>query len=191
MRLRSATLNDVSALVELNNLAGEGLSLHGWQQMAEPGETGWDVGRRRTRQDVGVSSWRNATVVEEAGAVVACLIGYPLPEAFEPIDVAQTPSMFRPLAELERLAPGTWYINVLAAYPAWRGHGLGTTLISHAASLAAAAGCTGTSLIVADTNAGARRLYERTGHIERARRTRGKGGLGQRLRERARPPINE
>ena len=56
MRLRSATLNDVSALVELNNLAGEGLSLHGWQQMAEPGETGWDVGRRRTLQDAGVSS---------------------------------------------------------------------------------------------------------------------------------------
>lgn len=183
MPLRSATLDDVQALVELNDLAGEGLSLHGWQQLAEPGETGWEVGLRRTRQDAGVSSWRNSTVVEEMGAVVACLVGYPLRDVFEPIDLTHTPPMFRPLAELERLAPGTWHINVLAAYPEWRGRGLGTLLIAHARALAASAGCHGTSLIVADTNEGARRLYERTGHAERARRAAVKGDWDGVVRE--------
>ena len=171
MLLRPASPEDASALAELINFAGEGLPLHLWAGMAEPGETAWDVGRRRARRDIGGFSWRDTTVAEEDGAVVACLIGYPLPETPEPLDLAQTLPMFVPLEELERLAPATWYINVLAAYPESRGQGLGTMLIGQAADLAAAAGCRGTSLIVADTNLGARRLYERTGHVERARRT--------------------
>jgi ribosomal protein S18 acetylase RimI-like enzyme len=170
MPVRPATPDDAPALAELIDYAGEGLPLHLWAGMAEPGETAWEVGRRRARRDVGGFSWRNATVVEEAGAVVACLIGYALPETPEHVDLAQTPPMFVPLEELERLAPGTWYVNVLAAYPPFRGRGLGTMLIGHAATLAATAGCRGTSIIVADTNEGARRLYERTGHVERARR---------------------
>jgi ribosomal protein S18 acetylase RimI-like enzyme len=170
MYLRPALPDDAAALAELINFAGEGLPLHLWQGMAEPGETAWDVGRRRARREVGGFSWRNATVAEQDGGVVACLIGYPLPETLEPIELAETPPMFVPLEELERLAPGTWYINVLATYPDFRGRGLGTRLIGHAAGLAAAAGCRGTSIIVADTNDGARRLYERTGHVERARR---------------------
>ena len=170
MQLRAATPDDAPALAELINFAGEGLPLHLWAGMAVPGETAWDVGRRRARREVGGFSWRNATVVEEAGSVAACLIGYPLPEAPEPLDLAATPPMFVPLEELERLAPGTWYVNVLATYPEWRGRGLGTRLIARARELAATAGCRGTSIIVADTNTGARRLYEATGHVERARR---------------------
>ena len=170
MQLRAATPDDAPALAELIDLAGEGLPLHLWAGMAEPGETAWGVGRRRARRDIGGFSWRNTTVAEEDGAVVACLIGYPLPETPDPLDLAGTPPMFVPLEELERLAPATWYINVLATYPQFRGQGLGTMLIGHAAGLAAAAGCRGTSIIVADTNEGARRLYERTGHVERARR---------------------
>jgi hypothetical protein len=59
--LRPATIDDatVSAtpsgdiyyacimLAELVNHAGEGIPLYLWDQMAEPGEAAWDVGRRR------------------------------------------------------------------------------------------------------------------------------------------------
>jgi ribosomal protein S18 acetylase RimI-like enzyme len=157
-------------LAELINFAGEGLPLYLWGRMAEPGETAWEVGQRRARRDVGGFSGRNATVSEQRGSVAACLIGYTLPDAPEPLDLAQTPPMFVPLEELERLAPGSWYVNVLATYPDHRGGGLGTVLLGLADQLAAAAGCRGTSLIVADTNAGARRLYERSGYGEIARR---------------------
>jgi ribosomal protein S18 acetylase RimI-like enzyme len=177
--LRAATPGDAPALAELINFAGEGLPLFLWGRMAEPGETAWDVGRRRARRDEGGFSWRNATVAEpEGGAVAACLIGYPLPEAPEPIDPARTPPMFVPLEELERLAPGTWYVNVLAAYPRWRDRGLGTALLGLADRLAAGAGChrRGTSIVVADTNVGARRLYGRCGYRERARRAMVKDG---------------
>ena len=51
------------------------------------------------------------------------LIGYGITEAPEPVP-ADTPPMFRPLQELENLAPGTWYVNVLAVLPAFRNRGL-------------------------------------------------------------------
>ena len=70
--------------------------------------------------------------------------------------------MFVPLQELENLAPGTWYVNVLAAYPDQRGQGLGTELLAVAGKLAAEAGSRGLSIIVSDANTGARRLYERS-----------------------------
>src|SRR5262249_21287585 len=87
----------------------------------------------------------------------------------EPIPPTMPP-MFVPLQELENLAPGTWYVNVLAAYPDLRGQGLGTELLALADQLAAETGRRGLSIIVSDANTGARRLYERTGYREAGRR---------------------
>jgi ribosomal protein S18 acetylase RimI-like enzyme len=79
--------------------------------------------------------------------------------------------MFVPLQELENLAPATWYVNVLAAYPQHRGKGCGTALLALAERIAADSGSRGSSIIVSDANTGARRLYERCGYAEVARRT--------------------
>lgn len=167
---RQATADDAGALAELINFAGEGLPFYLWERMAEAGETAWDVGRRRARREEGSFSYRNATVAEMDGRVVGCLIGYPLPDAPEAIDPDTMPPMFVPLQELENLAPATWYVNVLAAYPECRGHGLGTRLLALAEKLAAETGCGGMSIIVSDANTGARRLYERCGYARRAAR---------------------
>jgi ribosomal protein S18 acetylase RimI-like enzyme len=86
------------------------------------------------------------------------------------------PALLVPLHELMSLAPNTWYVHVLAAYPAHRGHGVGTALLREADRRAAAAGTQGLSLVVSDTNAGARRLYERCGYREAARRRMVKNG---------------
>lgn len=167
---RRATTHDAHALSELINFAGEGLPLYLWENMAEANESAWDVGRRRARREEGSFSYRNAVVMEVDGRIAACLIGYPLPDAPEPIDYSQMPAMFVPMQELENLAPGTWYVNVLATYPEDRGRGHGTALLRLAEELAAADGKQGLSIIVADANAGARRLYERCGYREVARR---------------------
>ncbi len=160
---RRATPDDAHALAELIDLAGEGMPSYLWAGMAEPGEGVWDVGRRRARREEGGFSYRNAAVLEEDGRVVACLIGYRLPDEPEPIDHERTPAMFVPLQELENLAPGTWYVNVLATYPEHRGSGYGTRLLELADRLATAAGSRGLSIIVSDANRAARRLYERRG----------------------------
>jgi ribosomal protein S18 acetylase RimI-like enzyme len=173
--LRRATPGDAQALAEFVDFASEGLALYLWGKMAGPGGDPWAVGRDRALRDEGSFSYRNAIVLEREGRVAAGLIGYPLADKPEPIPDSMPP-MFVPLQELENLAPGTWYVNVLAAYPDKRGQGLGTVLLALADKLAAEVDRPGLSIIVSDANTGARRLYERTGYGEVARRTKVKNG---------------
>lgn len=167
---RRASPEDASALVELANMAGEGLPLHLWSRIAGAGESPWDVGRNRARRESGAFSYRNAIVREQDDEVVACLIGYPLDDDSSPADYSEIPPMFVPLQQLEDMAPGTWYVNVLATRPAYRGRGIGHELLALAETIAADLGMHGLSIIVADSNAGARRLYERAGYSELASR---------------------
>jgi len=167
--LRPARIEDAPVLAELVNYAGDGLPLHLWSKMAGPGESAWEVGRRRAARPEGSFSYRNATVALHDGECAGCLIGYPLPDQPEPIG-DDMPAMFVPLQELENLAPGTWYVNVLAVRPHFRGRGLGTRLLAHADQAGRALGKRGMSVIVSDANPGARRLYERCGYREAATR---------------------
>lgn len=157
-------------MAELVNMAGEGLPLYVWSELATPGESPWDVGRNRAQREVGSFSYRNATLREEDGKVVACLIGYPLEEDPAPLNPEEMPAMFVPLLQLENEVPGTWYVNVLATYPDYRGRGYGSQLLEIAEQKAAASGRHGLSVIVSDANSGARRLYEKHGYHEYAQR---------------------
>jgi ribosomal protein S18 acetylase RimI-like enzyme len=167
--VRPATVGDAALLAELINYAGEGLPLYLWGEMAEPGESAWDVGRRRAAREEDSFSYRNATIIEQDGQCGGCLIGYEIAENPEPIP-DDMPAMCVPLQELENFAPGTWYMNVLAVRPQFRSQGLGTKLLALAEEIAHELGKRGTSVIISDTNLGARRLYERLGYNEKARR---------------------
>lgn len=173
--LRLATIADAALLAVLGNIAGEGLPLHVWEGLAAPDESAWDVGRRRAAREEGSFSYRNATIIEHGGQCAGCLVGYAIPDA--PASIPQElPAMFVPLQELEGLALGTWYVNVLAVLPQFRGIGLGTRLLQRAEASAGALGKRGLSVIVSDANAGARRLYERCGYRVTASRAMIKNG---------------
>ena len=167
---RPATPDDALSMVELVNFAGEGMPVYLWTKIAASGESAWDIGQQRARRESGGFSYRNTVLREQDGEVVAALIGYPLADDPEPVNYAELPAMFVPLQQLEDMAPGTWYVNVLAAYPEYRGKGYGAGLLAVAEQLAADCGCSGLSIIVSDGNAGARRLYERQGYVEIAAR---------------------
>ena len=172
---RRARRDDAPVLAELVNYAGEGLPLYLWGKLAEPGETAWDVGRGRAARDEGSFSYRHATIIEYAGGPAGRLIGYVIPPHPEPV-AADTLAMFVPLQELENAAPATWYVNVLAVRPQFRGQGLGTALLGLADDTARSLGLGALSVIVSDANTGARRLYERCGYVERATRAMEKEG---------------
>ena len=166
--LRQATLEDAHVLARLVNYAGEGIPLYLWESMAEDGESAWDVGRQRASRESGGFSYRNATIIEHDGKAAGALIGYEIgdkPEAIGP-DMS---AMFVPLQELENLALKTWYVNVLAVLPEYRGLGLGSHMLSRADEIGAELGLSGMSVIVADNNTGADRLYKRFGYRELAR----------------------
>jgi ribosomal protein S18 acetylase RimI-like enzyme len=79
------------------------------------------------------------------------------------------PAIAVPWQELTNLALGTWHIGAIALYPGYRGQGWGTRLMRIADELRQASGASRSSLLVADANR-ARRLYERFGFREEARR---------------------
>lgn len=168
---RRATPADAPALVELANMAGEGMPFHLWARMAGPGETPWDVGRARARSVHGSFSHRNAIVAEAGGQVVASLVGYRLPDVPPTIDRGTTPAMLVPMQELENLAPGTFYVNFLATRPDHRRQGYGAGLLSIADRMVSGTGASGLSIIVTDVNENARRLYQSCGYGSAAARS--------------------
>jgi GNAT superfamily N-acetyltransferase len=172
---RYATPADAAAMADLVHYASEGLALYLWTRIAPPGVDPWTIGRERAEREAGGFSYRNTVVLEAEGGVAAALIGYPLADTLEAVP-ANLPPIVVPLAELESLAPATWYVNVLAAYPEQRDKGWGTALLSLAEQLGGATGRRGMSIIATDSNTGARRLYERCGYSEVARRPMVKDG---------------
>ncbi len=162
--LRLAGEADARALADLVNFAGEGLPLYIWEGLAKEGQDPWEVGRARQLQKVREDQ---IVVVDFGHGAVASLTGYPLGSEPEPI-ADDFPALFRPLQELENKALESWYVNVLACYPEYRGQGLGSRLLDVAERLARDESLRRMSVIVASNNTGARRLYERHGYREAA-----------------------
>ena len=170
--IRRARPEDAPVLVELINMAGEGLPLAAWQAMAGPGEDAWDVGRARVRGEEAGTSHRNGWVLELDGSLAGVIFAYSQPDT--PKDIPpDLPAMFRPIQELENEAPGTGYVYILATLPHFQGQGVGTTLLDHAERYR---GPKGMSIVVSNGNPGAMRLYQRCGYVERARRVMVKQG---------------
>lgn len=168
--LRLAREDDAAVLARLVNYAGEGMPLHLWTGMAGPGEDPWEIGARRQARRAAEGQ---VVVIDEGSGPVAGLTGYRVDGA-APLD--DLPPLFRPLQELENLAVPSWYVNVLASLPEARGRGLGTRLLRVAEEIARAEGLGRLSIIVADENEGACRLYRREGYAEAARRPIAKDG---------------
>jgi ribosomal protein S18 acetylase RimI-like enzyme len=166
--LRRATRKDARALAELIEYAGDGIPGYLWSQSAKEGQPPIEVGIERVLREEANFSYRNAVVAEVDGRVAAMMLAYRLPEQSE-VNLEELPDLLRPLEELEQKVPGTFYVNALAAYPEYRGLGLGTKLLEAAHALASEAGCEELSLEVFDQNEDAVRLYERHGYREIAR----------------------
>ncbi|MDP5217122.1 GNAT family N-acetyltransferase [Ruegeria sp. 2205SS24-7] len=163
--LRLANAADAHALADLVNFAGEGLPLHVWTGLAQDDEDPWAIGRARQAEKAREGQ---VVVVDFGSGAVAGLTGYGIGSEPEEIG-ADFPALFRPLQELENQALESWYVNVLACYPENRGQGLGSQLLDLAEDIARADGYKRMSVIVADENVGARRLYERKGYSELAK----------------------
>ena len=169
--MRPATPGDALVLAKLLDAAGEGLPRYLWSLRAEPGEDAMAVGARRAAGTEGGFSHVHAHVAQAGEEIAGMLLSYRLPESVDPAGFDEAPAVVRPLLELEGEAPGSWYVNTVAAMPVWRGRGVGSRLMALADELARGAGADTVSLIVAEDNAGARRLYERLGYTPVARRS--------------------
>jgi len=165
---RSATLADACALTVLVDIAGEGAPNWLWRGLAQPGQSALEVGRARARREDGGFSYRHATLAELGDEIAGCLIAYPLPDPYDLTGLVEMPPLAQPLVRLEAQAPGSWYVNVLATFPEFRGQGIGARLLALAEETARAAGANAVSIIVGSWNVSATALYARAGYIARA-----------------------
>ena len=168
--IRPAARADAMDLVAFVDMAGEGFASYCWSTMAEAGQSPIEIGRQRALRNTGSFSWQNAHIAEADGEAAGALIGYVIDDPVDPADIARTPELMLPLAELEAEAPGHWYVNVLAVHPEFRRHGVGAALLAHADALGGEAGAKGMAIIVASENDRAVRLYEKVGYRQVARR---------------------
>jgi GNAT superfamily N-acetyltransferase len=172
MLIRAATASDAEHLARFINMAADDLPLYFWKRSVGPKGDPWAYGRERAARETGSFSFPNAWLAETEGEVAACLLGY----AAEPEPIApDTSPILVPVLELEALAPGSWYLNVLATYEPHRGKGFGGALLAKAEDIARRGGHTTISLLAVDTHHDALRLYRSKGFREVARRPLVKG----------------
>jgi len=167
--IRKATPDDAAFLVRVIDMASEGFMPTLWDAMAPDGADGFAVGLAQVAAEDGEFSHRHGYVLEADGAALGGMIGYPLPATPAPAE-PDIPDAFVAVQELVNLAPRHWYINIIAVVPERRGQGLGTALLNAAEARARDSGCPGLALVVAASNTGAVRKYQRAGFREQARR---------------------
>jgi ribosomal protein S18 acetylase RimI-like enzyme len=164
--LRPFRKGDAQVVAELNDAASGGLMRQLWQGIAGPGGDAWKTGRQHQLKR---AKSGQAIVVADAGqGPEAVLIGMGLPP--EPENPFAVPPVFAPLVELENLARGAWYLNVIGTVPQARRRGHARRLMGVAEALARAGGHGEIALTVHDANAPALALYRAAGFSERARR---------------------
>ncbi len=171
---RPATAGDSRFIVDMIDIASDGVALLDWTQTAQAAgdRTPLDIGAERYASEQGDYTYRNCWLAEVAGRGAGALLSFPMP-ARDAADVVSPPpfdgsDVFAPYKYLE--APETWYICGVALLPEYRGRGIGTQLLRIAAQQARENGYDRLSLVVFEENTGALRLYRRLGYqvIDRA-----------------------
>jgi ribosomal protein S18 acetylase RimI-like enzyme len=171
VRFRRAQQSDAADLACLIDSASRGLALWLWNTLRAPGQATIEVGRNRIRTLTASPLYHGAfTIAEIDGAIAGALTGRLLPIPYARGDSADLPDAFAPVLELEAVAAGSWYLNVVSVYPEFRGQGLGSALLGKAEEMARLAEARQMSLIVEEINAGALKLYLRYGFGEWTRR---------------------
>jgi ribosomal protein S18 acetylase RimI-like enzyme len=171
VRFRQAQESDALDLACLIDSASRGLALWLWSTLRAPGQSTIEVGRDRIRKLTASPLYYGAfTVAEFNGAIAGALTGRLIPRPYARGDSADLPDVFAPVLELEAIAAGSWYLNVVAVYPEFRGQGIGSALLGKAEEIACLAQASLMSLLVEEANAGALELYLRYGFGEWSRR---------------------
>jgi ribosomal protein S18 acetylase RimI-like enzyme len=164
---RPARKDDCRTIAMLFSMSSDGVADYIWTGLAEPGEDIMDVGRRRYESQDSVFSYRNCVVAEIDVKIAGMLVAFPMPEPDNHDEETETDPVLAPYGKLEQY--NSYYICGMAAFPEYRGMGIGTKFLEIAEKKAKELNLPQLSLIVFEGNEGAKKLYERQGFREIAR----------------------
>lgn len=162
--IRPARTDDGGHIASLAMLAGEGIPAYFWNQTKLANETVIEAGARRVTSDETNFSYKNAHVALYQKKIAGLLLGYKIFNVPSDEEISSAPEFIRPLLLMDRKVPGTFYINMLATYPEYRGKGIGRALMSHAEAVAASKNINALSLQVFNENKHALEFYLRLGY---------------------------
>ena len=162
--LRPARKSDCRRIAELYSISSDGVADYIWTKLAAPGEDILDVGRRRYEREGTLFSYQNCQMVEHEGRIIGMLVAFPM--KVDP-EYVETDPILVPYSVLEE--EESYYICGMAIDATHRGQGIGKQLLTEAERNGRALGFSKLSLIVFEQNSGARRLYERSGYVEKRR----------------------
>lgn len=161
---RPATAADAGDLAILFDAATRRQVSWFWGLNAKPGQSWFEVGRDRIRNntasDSHYSKWQVATL---AGEIVGALCSHRIADPYDPGDLNGVPQAVLPFIELEGVAAGTYNVFVASVFREYRGKGIGHHILEKATELARQEGATRLSLIVESFNPDAHRFYRRYG----------------------------
>jgi ribosomal protein S18 acetylase RimI-like enzyme len=164
LKIRKATLEDCKTIAELALMAGEGIPAYFWAPSKKEGQDITDVGAMNLRSESGNFSYRNTIVAQIDSNIAGMLLAYKLPPPGHEEKLSDYPEFIRPLIELEQCVPNSYYINMIATYPEFRGQSVGTTLMATVPRAAIDADCEVISIQVFEQNEGALKLYQKLGY---------------------------
>jgi ribosomal protein S18 acetylase RimI-like enzyme len=159
--LRAADKHDCLHIARLGLLAGEGIPAYFWGQASGNGLSIEQIGALRAADETANFSFRNTHIAEVGGSVAGMMLAYRLQK--EELDLGELPDFLRPLIELEQQVADTFYINMIATYPEYRGQQVATRLLAMIDDLGRQAGCDTTSIQVFEQNSRALGLYQHLG----------------------------
>ena len=164
MKIIKAATDDCRSIAELALMAGEGIPAYFWEQTKLAGQDILDAGAQNAASETDNFSYKNVHLALVENEIAGMLLAYRLPDSEKAGNLDGYPEFIRPLIELEQCVPNSFYINMLASYPKYRGLGIGTALMGIVDKLAVDAGCKEISVEVFEQNEGALRLYKRLGY---------------------------
>jgi ribosomal protein S18 acetylase RimI-like enzyme len=170
-RFRRATEADCSDLAILFDAASRRMASWYWSELAEPGQSWFDIGRERIRSLPERPSYHsNWHVAELDGRTIGAFFGFQLEAAPDVMDWTGVLDCLRPMVEMEHVAQGCWLLQAIALFPEYRNRGFSRALLTEAEAAARASGAQRIVLQVEEINQTAVIAYQRAGYHEWTRR---------------------
>ena len=171
LQFRTATEDDCTELALIRDIAGRRMPAYLWSEEVVQGQSCFEYGREKIRNDVNNTAYfKNWQVAESKSKFVGAFFGFSVDDPYPEFDLDSVPECFRPCIELERVASGCWLLQAIAILPQYRGKGLARQLLEKAESVAKDFGKNRIALQVEEVNGVAFKTYKRNGYVEGDRR---------------------
>jgi GNAT superfamily N-acetyltransferase len=157
LQIRSARRSDCVDIARLVVMSSDGIAEYIWGPYVGGRTSLIGVGTRRSARDGVPFSWQNCLIAEEGTRIAGSLHAVAVPAPFEEERASDPDPVLRQLLDFSDL--GSLEIRGLAVYPAFRGQGVATKLMSAAAGQARTRGLRRLSVICFAANEAAIRFY--------------------------------